>query len=913
MVNSKDKSAIVHEILHKPTRLSRDQELAVLSKVRFLKVIAGAGAGKTETLTRRIAYLLLVEEAHPSEIVAFTFTEKAAQSMKDRIYQRVEAIAGPAAIANLGEMYIGTIHGYAMRLLEDHFGYGNHSVLDENQEVAFLMRHGWSLVTDDFGDNYIQRCKNFLRTVNMIWDEMLETSLLERRAKEFYKGMMRYQEILEDHRLLTFGRMTNIAASKLAERPDVISHIKHLVVDEYQDINRAQERLIEAIGRTASVFVVGDPRQCIYQWRGSDETYFRRFSDNFLEAGELPITENRRSGTLIVTNANAFASSLEETYPEMVPTRVDEGFFGIVRHETDLDEATWIADQVEELVNREKISYSDICILMRSVSTSAGPILDEFRRRRIPFIVGGKVGLFRRDEAQAVGRIFAWFHDEGFWVENLWKWNEQVNGDDLVDTALAYWANVVGPRVPSDVRDKLSRIKSEIYGNERHYDNFSQIYHDVLRALGFYTLDHNDRNDSVVLTNLGRFSELLTDYETANRLGGRSPKWNTDMKGLCWFINTYASQAYEEPSVEYLKGVDAVRVMTVHQAKGLEWPVVFLTSMVKGRFPSKMVGRAQNWCGVPRDLFGVARYEGDEEDERRLCYVAITRAMDALIVSYFDRMNHHMTSSHFIDDMNLGGATSMSGPEGLPSSRIHKTPKKDEMQTFTASQLLTYQRCHYQYLLGNILGYQPGLNPRIGFGNSLHHCLRRASELVKGQGYIPQVAVATAVDEDFHMPFVGGEVLKTFRNNAKERLLEFAKKRASDFGRIEEVEYRLEFPIQGATVFGRVDVILKDGGELEVREYKTSEEAKSYEESAIQVRLYTLGLRSMGRPIKSGSVAYLEEADVRMVSVDDSATSAVRANAEKIVSNIVKGDFTANKGERCADCDQKPVCRWGCL
>jgi DNA helicase-2/ATP-dependent DNA helicase PcrA len=912
MNDSRDKTDIINQILNTPIKLSEEQERAVVSKNHFFKVIAGAGAGKTETLTRRIAYLLLVEEAQPSEIVAFTFTEKAAQSMKDRIYQRVEAIAGSPATANLGEMYIGTIHGYAMRLLEDHFGYGNYSVLDENQEIAFLLRHSWGLVPADYGNNQIQRCSNFLRTVNMVWDEMLDPNILRHRAKDFYTRLTQYQELLENHRLLTFGRMTNLAASKLDEKPEVIAHIKHLVVDEYQDINRAQELLIEAIGKTASVFVVGDPRQCIYQWRGSDEGYFRRFSGTFPDAGELPITENRRSGKCIVENANKFASSFEQQYPRMVPNRDDDGFFGVIAHETFFDEASWLADQVEMLVNNKGVSHSDICVLMRSVSTSAGPILDEFRRRRIPFIVGGKVGLFRREEAQAVGRIFAWFYDEGFWVENPWKWNEQVRGDDLLDTALMHWANAIGARVPPNARTDLVQIKDEIYLEKGRYYNFTQIYHDVLRALGFHQMDHTDRNDAVIMANLGRFSELLTDYETANRLGGRSPKWRTDMKGLCWFINSYASQAYEEPGIEYLKGVDAVQVMTVHQAKGLEWPVVFLTSMIRGRFPSGMIGRAQNWCDVPRDLFDVERYEGNEEDERRLCYVAITRAMDALVVSYFNRINQRVSRSIFIEDMDVDSATNITAPDEHPSFDIRRIPEKDEMQTFTAGELITYQRCPYLFLLGNILGYQPGLNPRIGYGNSLHHCMRRASELVKNQGYIPQTAIATAVDEDFHMPFMGGDVLETFKNSARKRLLEFAKKRESDFGRIEEVEYRLEFPIQGATVSGRVDVILKDGGDLEVREYKTSEKATTFEESSVQVQLYALGLRSMGRPIKYGSVAYLEDADVRDVSVTDSVTSSIRTNAEMVVAGIVQGDFKPKKGERCTNCDQKSICRWGC-
>ena len=201
--------------------LSEDQKRAVLSKSRYNRILAGAGAGKTETLTRRIAYLLLVKKVEPMSIVAFTFTEKAAQSMKSRIYQRIGEISGPSAAAKLGEMYVGTIHAYAKRILEDHFGFGNHGVLNENQETAFLMRHGWSLGIQEYGRTYAESCRNFLRTVNMVWGEMLDEEKLKRKAPKFYEKLMRYEEILEEHKLLTFGRMIYQVVLNLRKNPDI--------------------------------------------------------------------------------------------------------------------------------------------------------------------------------------------------------------------------------------------------------------------------------------------------------------------------------------------------------------------------------------------------------------------------------------------------------------------------------------------------------------------------------------------------------------------------------------------------------------------------------------------------------------------------------------------------------------------
>ena len=903
---------LIDEILNKPYKLSKDQEKAVLSKSRYNRIIAGAGAGKTETLTRRIAYLLLVEKVKPAQIVAFTFTEKAARSMKSRIYQRVEQIAGSGATANLGEMYIGTIHAYAKRVLEDYFQFGNHGVLDENQEIAFLMRHGWSLGIQNFGGTYAECCRNFLRTVNMVWGEMLDEKKLEKKAPEFYRKLKRYEDLLAEHRQLTFGKMIYQVVLELRDAPDTLAHVLHLIVDEYQDINQAQAELISFVGKSGSIFVVGDPRQSIYQWRGSDEKFFDIFSQTFQETCTVTIRENRRSTKKIVKNANKFADSFERShYEKMNPTRDEDGFIGIASHERPEDEALWIVDQIETLLARNKeLKYSDIGILTRSVSTSAQPLIDEFRARGIPYIVGGKVGLFRRDEAQALGRIFAWFWEDGFWVEDPWSWGEQIRGDDLITTALALWDAAHQHGHPNDAEARLREIKDNLNSAKPSYNNFTKIYYDVLKALGFERLDYNVATDAPVMANLGRFNNLLTDFESANRIGGRTPYWSRDLKGLCWFMNSYASQAYEEQPSDDIRGVDAVQLMTIHQAKGLEWPVVFQFASVNTRFPPRRLGTQQNWCGVPRELFDATRYEGDIEDERRLFYVAITRARDALVISHFNRLTRTVGRSMFIDDMDESVATDLENAAGLPDLTVYPSLVSEEIETFSAGEILTYNVCPHMYLLRDLWGYQPELNPAIGFGNGLHYCLRRAGELVKNEGYSPLSAVTTAVDLDFHMPFVGGAVLDRFKGSAKKMLIGFSQKYGDDLKRIEEVEYRLEFPVQNATIMGKVDVIMREGGKMEVRDYKTSDEVRTFEEISVQVRLYTLGLRSLGKPIANGSVAYLETPEVKMVEVADPLLSDAKKSAEKTVDGIIRGQFKPTPGESCGRCDQKPVCRW---
>ncbi|MCX8175584.1 MAG: ATP-dependent helicase, partial [Candidatus Micrarchaeota archaeon] len=530
-----EKRKVIDEILSKPKPLKDpSKKAAITTDSRFVRVIAGAGAGKTETLTRRIAYLLLVEKVPPNAIVAFTFTEKAAAGMKERIYERVGGL-DESMIPHLGEMYIGTIHAYAKRLLEDHFGYGMHTLLDENQEIAFLLRHGWNLGLHTYDTNYTEACRAFLRSSNMVLDELLDQKKLKENAPEFFAHFSSYHEQLDRNHLLTFGRVIFDVVRKLQHNPEPVAGIKHLIVDEYQDINRSQAELIGIIGKTASVFVVGDPRQSIYQWRGSNEFFFGDFERNFPGCKTFTITENHRSGQRIVRTANRFASKFERaSYEPMTPVKKEEGFVGIAANETPQEEAAWIADQVETLV-KGGMRYSDIGILTRSVKTSAPPLVDVLDERGIPFLVGGKVGLFRRGEALALGLTFVWFCDKGFWrfEDNKVK----VEGEALLTEAASAWQEAVGKSAPENLRENLDGIKKKLRSQKGTYRCFTSIFHDVLKAYGFTELDPNNKRHAAVMANLGRFNTMLTDYETANRIGGKTPHWGTHLEGLMWFMH----------------------------------------------------------------------------------------------------------------------------------------------------------------------------------------------------------------------------------------------------------------------------------------------------------------------------------------------------------------------------------------
>ncbi len=527
---------LLHTILHEPRPLSESQQSAITTQSPHVRIIAGAGAGKTETLTRKIVSLLLVEHVEPASIVAFTFTEKAAANMKSRIYKRVKELGEDALCARLGEMYVGTIHGFCFHLLEDQFGYGSWGILDENQEMAYLMRVGWELNLTG-SSNYTINCQDFKRSVGVVYNEMLSRDEVKKRSPDFYYSLTKYEACLDEHHRLTFDRMIALTVENLRKRPVVGDLIQYLIVDEYQDINRAQQELIEILGRKSSLFVVGDPRQTIYQWRGSDEHCFEEFVEYYQQSETISIPENRRSVQTIVQAANYFSETFEKCrYSPMVYSRSEQGKAHLVEFPDKRSEAVFIADEISRLVSSGRCSYGDIGILLRSVNTSGEPFIDVFREKHIPFMIGGKVGLFRRAEIAALAKIVVWASPNGFFQKSRWDWKNKLEGEDLLTFGSQEWVDAIpGLCTVDEILPRLTEWKRQLHG--KGFDHVAGMYQELLSILGFLHLDPDNPEHAVIMANLGRFGDILSDVETAQKLGGHRISWPSLLKTITYFLN----------------------------------------------------------------------------------------------------------------------------------------------------------------------------------------------------------------------------------------------------------------------------------------------------------------------------------------------------------------------------------------
>lgn len=890
-------------VINTPFILSNDQERIVYDRNKYIKVEAAAGTGKTETIARKILYLMIEDKIEPKNIVAFTFTEKAAKEMKARVYNVAGMLENKSIIDHLGEMYIGTIHGYCKRILEDQFSYGDYTIFDENKEIAFLLRIGWELEIDKYEKSYTRSVLAFHRTVNMVYSELMDEKKLMNASPDFYEKFKNYEKLLTQNKIMTFGKLIYDGVTEIGKNKDKIHKLglSYLFVDEFQDINPSQYKLIKLlVSNHSGLMVVGDERQTIYQWRGSDHKLFKRIECDFKNLQIFYLNENMRSLKSIVDNANVFSKTLSGSYKNMISTRLGSQIMFLGSYSNEEEEARWIAKTISELVSSGSLNYNDMAILLRSVKSKGRNIVEEFKKKNIPYQVGGKIGLFQREEGQVLGMLFSWL------IDMEWKQDDHtLKSDELLDAIESISKNVFHRTIFGITGRELLKIKERIYETigKNRYQNITEIFQDLLVALHFENLNPEDSIDLTVMANIGRFNNLLTDFETARRIGGKNVRWKNEMKSLYYYIATYAMDAYEEAQPDVDTELNAVQIMTVHQAKGLEWPFLILAEINKNNFPSSMTGRTMNWCGIPSDTFDSARYQGTDDDERRLFYVAITRPRDVLAVTHISRRE-----SSFLNNIEKG---LFGEPDLKKVGWSSRKEKKDNLSEFSPSEIIWYLRCPYMYRLRKKWGYQPGLKEEIGFGNAMHSVLRNAVKLVKEEGIAPVSAIKEASDTYFHLPFAGSAIFNRLKKKSEDILDNFVRNNPEFLTNAEEVEYRVNYKNGTVAISGRADLILSDGNEKIVADYKTNRNVNTAEETEIQIGAYTSGLRKSGIKANHGKVVYLQECEVDEIVLDENKIKEIDMKIENLVTDIESKKFSPNVGENCVDCDVKKLCCYG--
>ncbi len=910
----------MHEINEIP-QLEGDALAAVNHDGGHVQIIAGAGSGKTETVSQRVARLV-ADGVDPAHIVAFTFTKKAAKELKERIRERVLARAGEAVADKLGSMYVGTIHGFCFQLLSTHIGtYESYTVMDENKFTAFMLRYQNRIDFKQFdaSGRLFAGMERFRESLDVVENELLSLDVL---PDDFRHAVEALYDLLDRHRLLTFGLQVQRAVEALRDeeiRNRVVPNIRHLIVDEYQDVNPAQEELIQLLAKPtggADLVVVGDDDQAIYQWRGSSVENITTFASRYQSVTTFELLRNRRSRPDIVSVADGFAKSITGRLEKTITP--DRSAFGPsmhidMSHEFEVDEAAAIVDSIQNL-RANGFAYRDMAILVRG-RVAYPAILDALESAAIPVNPGDRKTLFEQPDAEFFGRIFAWLAGHEWRIGRFNPVFETVEVDDLTAIAMTlYDVDLAGVK-------RLERLFAKfkgLVGKDSRQVSLVFMAYSVIAELGLSDWDVSNVYLASRLGTIAKFINFLADYEGANmqsRMSDLNDGTQTGVgdqgewyfKNLAILMSNYALGEYRDFGGEDDLDLDAVDLMTVHAAKGLEWPVVFLPSLTKNRFPSSRFGRVKPWL-ISRELFDPIRYEGTDLDERRLFYVAVTRARDWVSLSAHQKVTkqRQAPSPYLVEVDQLH-----KGLRDVPAPEKDSNPKSAELLV-SYSEVASYIACGLSFWLRSRIGFPPEIVAEIGYGNAVHHLMRVISEESTRTGKVLSMNdVDRLMATDFFLPYANKAAADQMRERAKRIVRTYIDHYPDELTRLWEAERPFELALDGALISGRADVVLDrhEGvpDNLALVDYKTSVGDQDF---SLQLQVYAeAGIRE-GLEVRGAYVHDLR-GDARIdVDISERARSSAIAVVQDAVDGIRARKFDASpSNEKCKYCDVRALCR----
>lgn len=903
-------------------QLKGDAANAVAHRGNHIQIIAAAGSGKTEVVSQRVAALLAEGEA-PESIVAFTFTEKAASELKERVRERVTARMGAAATDQLSRLFIGTIHAYCFRMLQTYVPrYETYTPLDTNQLTNLVYKESRLIGITDLNpaDGTFKGIATFQRGIDVIENELVGIDTLP--AGKFKAAVEAYYDTLDRYQFMSFGTQIVRAVEALDDpmvHVAVAAPLRHLIVDEYQDVNPAQERLIELLAKphgTADLVVVGDDDQAIYQWRGSSVKNIVTFAERYRDVTQFKLLTNRRSRPGIVEVANQFAQSIPgRIEKQMLPFREVDGPSVALALDpgNEHDSADNIARQIVDL-HAKGLPYCDIAILVRGRSAYPSLLL-ALEQAKIPVQAGGRSGLFTQVEPQVFGATYAWIGTID-WKDEQYARGQKVTLEQLLDDYTSIFSLSI------EARQKLSS-HLESWQQKALESTFNESlvgdFYTLIELLGVKLWDLSDDLIRNRLGTIARFTKVLADYEGVSwrsrkdrdapgeQVGGRSGgEWF--YKNLAILLSNYAVSSYDDFAGEDGNLDEGVALGTIHGSKGLEWPVVFLPSLVKTRFPSSMTGRAQDW---PEDLqgrFDKSRYEGTDADERRLFYVAITRARDAVLLSSFSRQNsgNRRAASPYYDEV-----VNAYMQAGFPSSATSKGVNSEKELAITYSELAAFETCPRSYLLKNELGFMPTIQQELGYGNAVHHTMRVLAELTQATGSAPTaLQVGQLLESEFFLPYANKAGHKEMREKARKLVLRYVNENSTDLLNTWATERPFELHLDGAVIAGRADVIYDNQGDqvgrLAIVDYKTS---TSGQIDPLQLQVYAEAGRREGLDIGAAFIHDLGAEQRYDVDIDVNSIAKAEKQIIATIDSLRRRDFEPKPGRRkCRECDVRRIC-----
>ena len=626
--------------------LNEKQLEAVETNSQFSRIIAGAGSGKTRVLTYRISYLISQLDVRPWKILAITFTNKVANEMKNRVLKVV-----PEANKDLT---IKTFHSFAAYFLRQEIGALNYptnfTILDEEDQTKLIKdiasEHGYKKT-----DPIVKKTISYIGASKLkekypgdikIIHERFEDEKLCLEFYEQYESIKLRQSALDFDDLLLFTNQ--ILSSFPMVRAKWQDRIDHILIDEFQDTNDTEYKMIKyLIKPTSTLYVVGDPDQTIYTWRGANQSIILDLEDDFPGLNTIILDRNYRSTQSILDSANKLISNNKMRVPKNLYTKNIKGHEVTVRgFDSGTSEAEYVAREIKTLIEVQHYRYSDIAILYRSNYLTLD-FEKAFMAKKIPYVIYGGLKFYQRMEIKDVLAYFRLINNkkDDISFERIINVPKRGIGEMSI-TAIKYNAlehnlsmyeyiceDVALEECPSkainSLRALIARIDHTREEINKDEEIFSKTLEDLITDIGYYEYLKSDDDGDERIENVKSLFDDLRHYLKSN------PDSTFDE-----YLQNVALVSAQDDIVEG----DKVTMMTVHTAKGLEYPIVFVVRLNQGIFPSNRSVAERGFEGM--------------EEERRLAYVAFTRAKERLYMTYGGGYNYvirsEMTESMFIKE-----------------------------------------------------------------------------------------------------------------------------------------------------------------------------------------------------------------------------------------------------------------------
>jgi DNA helicase-2/ATP-dependent DNA helicase PcrA len=951
--------------------LNPQQKKAIEHPKGPILIIAGAGTGKTTVVTERIKFLISSQKAKPSEILALTFTDKAAREMEERV-----DIALPYGYT---DMWISTFHSFCDRVLrQEAIQIGldpGYKLMTQSETIQFLTKNLFKFDLKyfrplgnptKFVDGMIQHfsrlkdedlnVQDYLRFAKQ--QQKLAKSIEEKEAAEktleLANAYQVYEELKVKQGLMDFSDLIANTLRLLRTRRTVLEQyrkqFKYILVDEFQDTNYAQYALLQTLAppdKNPQLTVVGDDSQSIYKFRGAAVSNILQFMEDYKGATQVVLTLNYRSTQEILDHAYQLIKNNDPDTLEVklgisknlqAVRKVKQPPIDFLYRQRVEDEAEAVAKKISELKSQSsELNWKDFAILVRA-NTHADPFVRALARNGIPYQFLGPGQLFRQAEVKdliAYLKVLYDFTDSVALYRVLSMEHFDISARDLSAinnfgrrnnlSLFEACEQVEKVFVTAQTKEKIKKFVEMVH---RHLkllpkETTGQIVYYFLEDSGLLQklTEYKSTAEEKQAQNISKFFDRLKTYEVDHE--------DASVQAVVDWI-TLSMNLGESPLATNMDWTEENRVnlLTVHSAKGLEFPVVFLVNLVAARFPTR---ERKEQIPIPDALIKEILPAGDyhEQEERRLFYVGMTRARDRLFLTaanYYGEGKREIKISPFVYEAL--GKEIIDGKRPTVDSQLSifdLRPTKEQPEPTVAqltlinylsySQIDTFNTCPLQYRYKYIQRIPTPPSPALSFGDSLHKTLRDFYQGIKRGEKLTEKDLMSLLDHNWSSQ---GYASKTHEQKAKregERMLKNFRNKFDS--KVIPLSVEQPFVIKltpELKVGGKIDRVDKTGDGLEIIDYKTGKEIEQKEvDKSLQMTVYALAVADKGiygvKPEKVMLTFYfLDKGEKKSTKRTSKELEKAKSELVEKADLIKKSKFEPKPGPWCDFCEYRLIC-----